>query len=71
MMTRKDFEALADAFSFVADGMFEEANTGLADTALTGADVHKWLAEMVANKCADANPRFDYDKFLDRAQAVR
>ena len=62
MMTRKDFEALADAFSFVADGM---------DTALTGADVHKWLAEMVANKCADANPRFDYDKFLDRAQAVR
>ena len=40
MMTRKDFEALADAFSFVADGL---------DTALTGADVHAWLAEMVAN----------------------
>ncbi len=62
MMTRKDFEALADAFSFVADGL---------DTALTGADVHAWLAEMVANKCAEVNPRFDYDKFLDRAQAVR
>ena len=58
MMTRKDFEALADAFSFVADGL---------DTALTGADVHAW----VAVKCADANPRFDEVRFLERAQALR
>ena len=62
MMTRKDFEALADAFSFVADGL---------DPALTGADVHAWLAEAVAVKCADANPRFDEVRFLERAQALR
>ena len=58
MMTRKDFEALADAFSGVVDGF---------STAHTGADVLLWVAESVAKVCAESNPRFDMRRFLERA----
>jgi len=58
MMTRKDFEALADAFSGVVDGI---------STAHTGADVLVWVAESIANVCAESNPRFDMGRFMERA----
>lgn len=68
-MTRKHFEAIASVFATLGDAydaFADDAASGFDDGFAAGQlQALSEIAEDVADVLAEANPRFDRDKFLD------
>ena len=58
MMTRKQFEAIAQAFREIEGDYDIQACNDVS------AGIIKYLAESIADVCADNNPNFDRERFI-------
>lgn len=67
MMTRKDFQAIADALqAWNVDDLTRHLGFGESNEAQANY-VRRDVALALAEKLAESNPRFDRAKFLDAA----